>query len=107
VFIGRSAAAEEAEWFGARVPEFVALSGEHGDGVASGHITDFSFDTDSTDPVSDIVDLLGPRMVVFLGGAADGQTCLCQTLVANSRVVVGQQFANFRAVLGDEGGDFI
>jgi len=83
VLVGRSAAAEKAEGFGTRVPEFVALPGENGDGIASDHIADFSFNADSTGPVSDVVDLLGPRMVVFLGGAADRQTCLGQTLVAD------------------------
>ena len=107
MLVGRSAAAKKSEGFGARVPKFVALSGENGDGVASDYIANFCFDTDSTASVGDVVDLLGLLMVVFLGSAADGQTCLGQTLVANGRVAVGQQFANFRAVLGDEGDDFI
>ena len=83
MLVGRSAAAEKAEGFGARVPEFVALSGENGDGVASDHIANFPFDTDLTGPVGDVVDLLGPQMVVFLGGAANRQPSLGQALVAD------------------------
>ena len=46
-------------------------------------------------------------MEMFLRRAADRQPRLGQALVADGGVAVRQQFADFRAVLGDERRDFI
>src|SRR2546426_12838164 len=54
--------------------------------------------------MSDVINLFGLPVIMFHGGAADRQSRLSQALVANGRVTMGKQFANFRAVHGDERG---
>jgi hypothetical protein len=46
----------------------------------------------------DVIDLLGPHMVVALGTAAGGESRFCQRLVSDARIPVRQKFADFGTV---------
>src|SRR5213075_1127881 len=104
VLVSGGAAAEEVECFFAGVPEFVLLAGGDRDGVAGFYFAGFVFDADTAGAVGDVINFFGFGMVMFLRAGADGQAGLGEALVADSRVAMREEFADFGAVFGDEGG---
>ena len=54
----------------------------------------------------DVVNFLGFDVIMFLRAAARRQMRLREALMANGRIAMRQQLADFRAVLGDERRDF-
>ena len=103
MFVGRRAAAEQPERFGAGVPKLVPAARRNGDGVTGADLAGFAGDADPARAVREIIDLLGPDMIMLLGAGADRNARFSQALVADDGIAVRQQFADFRAVLGDEG----
>ena len=88
----------------AGIPEFVSFAGRDGDGIARFHILIFGFNAYAALSVCDVVDLFGARVKMFLGARTRGQSGFGQTLVADVGVAMGEEFADFAAVFGCEGG---
>ena len=74
------------------------LAGRNCDGVTGADFACFAFDADSASAVGDVIDFFGFGMVMLASAGADGETCFGK---------VGEEFADFRAVFGDEGGDVV
>src|SRR5258708_33769228 len=102
MLVARGATAEEAEGLIAGVPEFMFLARRNGNGVAGLHFGHFSLQAHSAAAGGDEINFLALGMIMLLGARADGQARLRQALVADGRIAIGQQFADFRAVFGDE-----
>jgi hypothetical protein len=49
--------------------------------------------------MGDVADLPGFQALVFLGGTANGSPSFSETLVADCRVAIGRQFANYEVVI--------
>ena len=79
------------------------LAGRNGNGVTGSDLRQFVLDAHSALACRNEINLLGPGMVVFLRAGPGGQTSFRQALLADGGVAVGQQFADFGAVLGEEG----
>src|SRR5882724_7107068 len=98
------AAAEQVQHLLAGVPELVLLARRNGDGVTGFHIRTFAFDAHPALAGQDEVNLLRPGVIMLLSAAACRQARVRQALIANARIAIRQQFADFGTVLGDECG---
>src|SRR5262245_21832145 len=103
MLVGGRAAAEETQHPGAGVPELVALAGRNRYRVAHPDFALFAFDAHAPGAGGDEVYFLGLGMIMLLSASPDGETRLSQALIADARVAMREQFADLRAVLGDEG----
>ena len=83
------------------------LAGENRDGIARLNLSQLAFDADFSRSVGDVIDFLGDRMKMFLGGGAHRQACLGQALIADAGISMCEQLADFRSVFGDEGGSLV
>src|SRR5260370_42447122 len=102
MLVARGATAEERKRLTAGIPEFMFLAWRNGNGVAGLHVGQFSREAHSAAAGSDEINFLGLGMIMLLGARADWQARLRQALVADGRIAIGQQFAEFGAVFGDE-----
>lgn len=102
MLVGRGATAKQSQHRRAGVPELVPLPGRDGDGVAFAHVAGLAVDADASGAMGDEIDFLGAGMVMFPGGAADGEAGFGEALVADGGVAMGEQFADFGTVPGDE-----
>ena len=107
VFVRRRATTQQAQGLAAGVPQLVFLAGRNRHRIAGFHFAKLAFDPHPPGARRDEINFFRSRMVVRLGAAANGQARLRQALVADNRVAVGEQFANFRAVFRDEGRRFV
>ena len=73
MFICRCATAEQAKDIGAGVPDFVFLSRWDGYGVPGPDVAQLALDAHAAAAMGDIINLLGPGMVMFLGAPTGGQ----------------------------------
>src|ERR1051326_83260 len=79
------------------------FSGRNCNRIASLDLCGFMLDAHAAPAGSNEINFLGSCVVMLLGAAAGGQTRFSPTLIANGRVAVGEQLANFGAVFGNEG----
>ena len=107
MLVGRRATAKQAQNFRAGVPQFVPQAGRNGDGVPRPDFAQLARDADFSRAVRDEINFFRARMKMFLRARADGQPRLGEALVADGGIAVREEFADFRAVLGDESGDFV
>ena len=95
MLIGWRAAAEQLQRFGSGVPKLVSLSRWNRNRVTGLNFADLVLNSHSPVARSDEINFLGPRMIMFLRAAAHRDASFGQTLVANDRVPVRQQFPDF------------
>ena len=107
MFVGGCATAEQAESVAAGVPKLVLLAGQNGNSIADFDLAGFAIDAHAAGAVGDVIDFLGLDMIMFLRAAAGGQARFSQALFTNAGIAVREQFADFRAVLGDERRNFV
>ena len=105
VFVCGGAAAEQAQDVGAGVPDFVRRAGRDGDRVAGFYVAQFGVDAHATGAVGDVVDFFGDAVVMLLRACAGSEAGFGEALVADDGVAMREQFADFGAVLGNEGRD--
>ncbi len=103
MFVSRSTAAKQAQDFISRVPKFVADPRRDGDGVAGLDVAFLRAEAHPAVAVGQVINLLGPDVIVLLRGRTDRQPGFRERLLPHAGVAVREQFADFRAVLGDEG----
>ena len=103
VFVAGGAAAEKPQHARAAVGDAMMRSRRDGDRVAGTNRLHLIADLHQRLAFENEVDLFGLQVVVRRRARAGGEPGLGERLIANARVAMREQFADFRAVLGDKG----
>src|SRR5262245_18582433 len=73
MLVGRRTTTKQAQDFRTGVPKFVLLAGWNGDCVARFYFTSFTLNTDPACALSNVINLFGFGMKMFLSAAANRQ----------------------------------
>lgn len=106
MFVGRGAAAEQVERGVARVPDLMLQAGWDRDGVAGFDFARFILDAHAAGACGDVVNLFRYLVIVLLRAATHVETSFGQALQADGAIAMGEEFADLRTILRDEGRDF-
>lgn len=107
VLVRGRAGAKQLEGGGAGVPDLVFFAGRDGNGIADANGVLFALDAHAALAFGDEIDFFGFDVVVLLRGVANGNARFCEALLADTGIAVRKEFADFGAILRDEGGDVL
>ena len=100
MLISRGAAAEEDKRLFAGVGDCMNLAWWNRDRIASDDLDLLLGDLHEPFAAENVIDFLGPSMVMRRRSPSRRQACFRQTLIANTRIAMCQQFADLRTVFG-------
>lgn len=102
MFIGGCAATEELHGPLPRIGNLVVGTGWNSNGVALPDLAFLFADLHGALALEDVIEFLGLHVMVPCCGGSGGKPGLCQRLVLDARVAVGEKFADLGTVLRRE-----
>ena len=107
MLVRRGTAAQHSQRFRAGVGDLMDQPRGNRDRIADGHVLELVADLHPSLAMGDVVDLFRFRVMVGRGASARWKSRFGQALLLDARVAMGQQLADFGAILSGERGSVV